>query len=86
MLRFLRRGQRWLTAVIVVGVGGVFAVFIGIGAPLDMRRGNAVIGVGPYQFGIPEFERERAGREEQYRQALGDSFDARAMEIGRAHV
>ena len=27
MLRFLRRGQRWLTALVVVGVGGVFAVF-----------------------------------------------------------
>jgi peptidyl-prolyl cis-trans isomerase D len=79
MLRFLRRGQRWLTAIVVIGVGAVFAIFIGIGAPLDMRRGSAVIGVGPYQFGIPEFERERAEREEQYRQALGDGFDAKAM-------
>lgn len=79
MLRFLRRGQRWLTAVIVVGVGAVFAVFIGVGAPLQMGRGSAVVGVGPHQFGISEFERERRQREEQYRQALGDQFDAKAL-------
>ncbi|TFG94084.1 MAG: hypothetical protein E4H11_07420, partial [Myxococcales bacterium] len=78
MLRFLRRGQRWLTALIVVGVGGVFAVFIGVGAPLQ-GGGAAVVGVGPYQFGISEFERERQQREEQYRQALGDQFDAKAL-------
>ncbi len=78
MLRFLRRGQRWLTALIVVCVGGVFAVFIGIGAPLQ-GRGAAVVGVGPYQFGISEFDRERKQREEQYRQALGDQFDAKAL-------
>jgi peptidyl-prolyl cis-trans isomerase D len=80
MLRFLRKGQRWVTAVLVVGLGTVFAVFIGVGGgPLEMRRGGAVVGVGPYQFGITEFQRERAQREEQYREALGEQFDARAM-------
>jgi peptidyl-prolyl cis-trans isomerase D len=80
MLRFLRKGQRWVTAVLVVGLGTVFAVFIGIGgAPFQAGRGSAVVGVGPYQFGISEFERERAQREEQYREALGEQFDARAM-------
>ncbi len=80
MLRFLRRGQRWVTAVLVVGLGTVFAIFIGVGgSPLEMRRGSAVVGVGPYTFGIPEFERERAQREEQYREALGEHFDPKAM-------
>ncbi len=79
MLRFLRRGQRWLTALIVVGVGGVFAVFIGVGAPLQRGAGSAVVGVGPYEFGINEFERERRQREEQYREALGAQFDAKAL-------
>src|SRR3990172_5623222 len=79
MLRFLRRGQRWLTAVIVVGGGAVFAVFWGGGEPLQMGRGRAVVGVGPYQFGISEFDRERKQREEQYRQALGDQFDEKAL-------
>ncbi len=82
MLRYLRRGQRWVMGVLVLGLGTVFAVFIGVGAPLRAGRGNAVVGVGPYQFGIAEFERERAQREEQYRQALGESFDARAMAEG----
>src|SRR5262245_54273773 len=80
MLGYLRRGQRWVMALLVVALGTVFAIFIGIGnAPFRQRSGNAVVGVGPYHFGIAEFERERAQREEQYRQALGEQFDARAM-------
>jgi peptidyl-prolyl cis-trans isomerase D len=79
MLRFMRRGQRWLTALIVVGVGGVFAVFIGVGAPLQGGPGGSVVSVGPYHFGISEFERERRQREEQYRQALGEQFDEKAL-------
>jgi peptidyl-prolyl cis-trans isomerase D len=83
VLRFLRKGQRLVTALLVVGLGTVFAVFIGIGgAPFQARPGGAVVGVGPYHFGIPEFERERAQREEQYREALGENFDARAMAEG----
>src|SRR5262245_12872183 len=78
MLRYLRKGQRWVMAVLVLSLGTVFAVFIGVGAP-QMTRGSAVIGVGPYHFGIPEFERERRQREEQYRQALGENFDEKAM-------
>jgi peptidyl-prolyl cis-trans isomerase D len=80
MLRFIRRGQRWLTGLIVLGVGGVFAVFIGIGAPLRSGPGGSVVAVGPYHFGVSEFERERKQREEQYRQALGEQFDAKALE------
>jgi peptidyl-prolyl cis-trans isomerase D len=79
MLRFLRKGQRWLTALFVAAVGLVFAVFIGIGAPLQRGRGDAVVGVGPHRFGIADFERERAQREEQYREALGEQFDAKAL-------
>jgi peptidyl-prolyl cis-trans isomerase D len=81
MLRYLRKGQRWVTAVLVVGLGTVFAIFIGVGGgPLEMSRGGAVVGVGPHHFGIPEFERERAQREAQYREALGESFDAKAVQ------
>jgi peptidyl-prolyl cis-trans isomerase D len=79
MLRFIRRGQRWLTVLIVVGVGGVFAVFIGVGEPLQGGPGGSVVSVGPYHFGISEFERERRQREEQYRQALGEQFDEKAL-------
>ena len=79
MLRILRQGQRWITALFVLGVGGVFVFFIGLGQPLQSGRQDAIVRVGPYRFGIAEFERERAQREEQYRQALGDQFDARAL-------
>ncbi len=80
MLDVLRRGQRWWTAIVVVFVGGVFAVFIGLGGgPLRGTGGGTVVAVGPYQLGVVEFERVRAQREGEFREALGDSFDARKM-------
>jgi peptidyl-prolyl cis-trans isomerase D len=68
-----------MTAIFVVGIGGVFVFFIGLGGPLQSGGANAVVAVGPYHIGIAEFERERARREDQYREALGDRFDARSM-------
>ena len=68
-----------MTAIFVVGIGGVFVFFIGLGGPLQSGGANAVVAVGPYRIGIVEFERERARREDQYREALGDRFDARSM-------
>ena len=79
MLETIRKGQRWLTALIVVGVGAVFAIYMGVGSPRRARSSNSVVVVGPYQIGIGEFERTRAQYEEQYRQMLGDQFDARAL-------
>jgi peptidyl-prolyl cis-trans isomerase D len=79
MLDTIRKGQRWLTAVIVVGVGAVFAIYMGAGSPRRARSPNAVVQAGRYQVGIGEFERTRAQQEEQYRQMLGDQFDARAL-------
>jgi peptidyl-prolyl cis-trans isomerase D len=82
MLRFLRRGKRWLTGFLVVGVGIVFAVFIGTGAPLRFGSSAAVVAVGPYEFGATDFERERAQLEERYREALGAQFDPKALSDG----
>ena len=79
MLDTIRKGQRWLTALIVVGVGAVFAIYMGAGSPRRSRSPNDVVQVGPYHIGIGEFERTRAQHEEQYRQLLGDQFDARAL-------
>ena len=82
MLRFMRRGQRWLMALLIGTVGLVFALFIGVGAPLrrfGRGAGEIVVSVGPYLFGPTEFQRERARWEAQYREALGDGFDAKAM-------
>ncbi len=79
MLSFIRRGQRWLTALFVVLIGGVFAVFIGLGGPLQGRApSGTVVEVGPYRFGVREFERARSRRLELARQSLGEAFDERA--------
>ena len=37
MLKILRGGQRWLTALFVVGIGGVFVFFLGLGGRLSAR-------------------------------------------------
>jgi len=80
VLGFLRKGQRWLTGLVVVGVGFVFAVFLGLGSTPQGPSGRAVVEVGGYRFGLREFERIRTSREEQIRQAAGEDFDARDFE------
>ena len=79
MLRILRSGQRWLTALFIVGIGGVFVLFLGLGAPLSGPGAGAVIEVGPYRFDNRAFERIRSATENRYRTNLGDDFDADAM-------
>ena len=46
MLETFRRGQRWWTAAVVVFVGGVFAVFIGLGGPLQSGSEEYLVVVG----------------------------------------
>ena len=79
MLDILRKGQRWMTALFVLGIGGVMVFFIGLGAPLQGSSRNTLVQVGRYQFGITEFERVRGQRESQYQEALGEGFDATAL-------
>jgi peptidyl-prolyl cis-trans isomerase D len=79
MLETFRKGRRWWTAAVVVFVGGVFAVFIGLGGPLRGGGGSAVVEVGPYRVSLAEFERTRAMREDEMRQTLGEAFDARKL-------
>ena len=78
MLDLMRRGQRWLTAIFVASVGLVFAVFIGVGSPIQRGSEETVLQVGPHRIGIAEFERTRKQREEQLRDSLGEGFDAAA--------
>lgn len=79
MLEIFRRGQRWWTAGVVVFVGGVFAVFIGLGGPLQSGSDAAAIQVGPYRLGLSEYERVRAQRDQEIQQALGEAYDARRL-------
>ena len=51
MLRILRSGRRWLTGAIVIGIGGVFVFFMGLGGPLrGTAPGATVITVRPRRF------------------------------------
>ena len=77
MLKFIREGQRWLTALFVVGVGFVFVFFLGLGGPMEGPRPGSIATVGPYNFGFREFERARRVREDELQNQLGAQYDAR---------
>ncbi len=79
MLRILRSGQRWLTAILVAGIGTVFVVFLGLQGPSDFTSSQQIVKVGPIEFGIPEFERVRERREAMIQEQFGDKYDAKAM-------
>lgn len=79
MLRMIRGGQRWLTALFVVGVGGVFVFFLGLQGPLSAGSRSTIARVGPYDFGIREFERSRQRRAQDLQQRFGEQFDAEAL-------
>ena len=80
MLRMFRGGQRWLTLLVVIFVGGVFAVFLGLQGPLNLSGpGSEVVRVGPYTFGAQEFERSRMQVEAFFEQQMGDQWNPRAM-------
>jgi peptidyl-prolyl cis-trans isomerase D len=79
MLRILRGGQRWLTALLVLGVGSVFVVFLGLQGPIDFASSQQIVKVGRFEFGLPEFERVRERREAAIQSELGEQFDSRAL-------
>lgn len=79
MLDIMRKGQRWLTAIFVVGIGLVFAVFIGTGQPLTPGQINAVIAVGDDHVSVDEYSRMRRRQEQLYQDAFGENFDARRL-------
>lgn len=79
MLKVLRGGQRWLTALFIVGIGGVFVFFLGLQGPLRGSSGGTLVTVGEHRFGTREYERARARRAADFRDRLGEEFDARAL-------
>ncbi len=78
MLESIRRGQRWLTGLLVALVGGVFVFFMGLGAPLqgDAPSQGLVVELGDIRLGQIDFQRTRAQQADAYRQQLGDQFDS----------
>jgi peptidyl-prolyl cis-trans isomerase D len=81
MLETLRRGQRWIMAVVIAGVGFVFVFYLGLGgAPGGGGSAGAVVEVDDLRFGPRDVDRIRRQQEEQYRQALGDAFDESAAD------
>jgi peptidyl-prolyl cis-trans isomerase D len=79
MLESIRKGQRWLTGVLVALVGGVFVFFMGLGQPL---QGNApsqgiVVELGDIRFAYPDFLRLREQHANSYRDQLGDQFSSK---------
>jgi peptidyl-prolyl cis-trans isomerase D len=80
MLKSIREGQRWLTALFVVLIGGVFVFFLVPGMGQRGPTGGAVVEVGPFLFGVRQFEAERARRMEWYQEVMGDRFNAAELE------
>ena len=79
MLDVLRRGSRAVLWVVIIGVGGVFVLYLGFRGRLSgAHEEGPVVRAGDFSFDGRDLERTRQGMEERYRQALGDQFDAEA--------
>jgi len=82
MLESIRKGQRWLTLLLVIFVGGVFVFFMGSGSGFGGRQGapsgNAVVELGEFRMAMADFQRVRAQQQRVYEEQLGDQFDARS--------
>ena len=80
MLDQIRRGQRWLTGILVALVGGVFVFFMGLGGPLRGRAPSqgVVVELGDIRIDRSDFLRARMQQGEAYRDQLGDQFNSKA--------
>lgn len=81
MLESIRKGQRWLTLLLVTFVGAVFIFFMGVGGGLrpGAPSGSSIIELGDFRMNRNDFQRLRARQEQNLREQLGDSFDAKAV-------
>ena len=81
MLESIRRGQRWLTLLLVAFVGAVFVFFMGSGGQTGpgVPTGKTVIQLGDFKLDLGDYQRLRARQEESYREQAGDNYDARAL-------
>jgi peptidyl-prolyl cis-trans isomerase D len=78
MLDSIRKGQRWLTGILVALVGGVFVFFMGLGGPLQGGPSQGVVvELGDIRLAQTDFLRVRAQQAEAYREQLGDQFNSK---------
>ncbi len=79
MLRMLRSGSRWLMILLIGAIGLVFTLYLGFqGSFTAAEETDVVVRVGERSFDRWDVQRVRQGIETQYRQAMGDNFDAKA--------
>ena len=81
MLESIRKGQRWLTLLLVAFVGAVFVFFMGGGGQSGpgTPSGKTVIELGDFRLDLADYQRLRTRQEEVYREQAGDNYDARAL-------
>ncbi|MEN8183726.1 MAG: peptidylprolyl isomerase [Myxococcota bacterium] len=78
MLEVLRRSQRWIMWIVIIGVGLVFTVFVGAGSPTLSAGPPVVVGVDEFRFDPRDVNRVRRIQEDEYRRVLGDAYDSDA--------
>src|SRR5262249_53643180 len=80
LLQILRRGSKALLWVVIIGVGGVFVLYLGFrgGLAREPHGDGTVVRAGKFSFDGRDLERVREQLEQHYRQALGNQFDADA--------
>ncbi len=85
MLESIRRGQKWLTGILVALVGGVFVFFMGLGQPLQTGGPSqgTVVQLGDMRLDQADFLRVRAQHADAYRDQLGDQFSST---VGRSFL
>lgn len=84
MLDAMRKGQRWLTGLFVLLVGGVFVFFMGLGQPLQTGPSQGiVVELGDVRMAVADFQRVREQQAEVFRDQLGDQFNSK---VGRSFL
>ncbi len=83
MLRILRQGQKWLLWVVIIGVGGVFAVTFGVGGGVAPQVGPGdAVNVDGRSFTMKDFARIRQTQIDGFRNQYGEVIE-QFIESGR---